>query len=440
MKKRKELLMVVLAAVMMFGGIFMLDVTAKADAVVNAVSMSLDDTFASGTIWEKGTADFYVVTLPSDGWLTVTYQGWSIGDAYYSISKEDLTKSYTKDEISTSTDTSPVTHYRTLALEAGKYVVKVGANGNHTGNYKIKASFKAAGNDEDSNNNEFVTAQRLEQQQIITGFISEDDKVDFYKIELPAQQTIQVIYTARIADSYFHVWNEDNVECHKAVVYAASETQPQTYIYEATLNPGIYYIQIYPSGSNRGRYTLQWKEKVMTKSLSISGNKSGRVIVGKKVKLSAKINPSNTSVKTVEWETSDHNTAEVDQNGNVTTKRPGVVKITATATDGSKKSDTYTLVIIPKKESNLKLSARYYNRDKIYVSFNEQFGSTGYQVQYATNKNFHGAKSKKTKLSFLELTNLKKNNTYYIRVRAYVKKGKKTYNGAWSRVSSVKLK
>lgn len=440
MKKWKELLMVVLAAVIMFGGISMLDVTAKADVGVDAVSMSLDDTFVSGTIWEKGTADFYVVTLPSDGWLTVTYQGWNIGDAYYSILKEDLTKSYTKDEIYTSTDISPITHSRTLALENGRYMVKVWASGNHTGDYKIKASFKAAENNEDSNNNEFITAQRLEQKRLITGFISEDDKVDFYKIELPAQQTIQVVYTASIADSYFHVWNGDNTERHKAEVYTASETQPKTYLYEATLNPGIYYIQIYPYGSNRGRYTLQWKEKIMTQSLSISADKSGSVIAGKKVRLSAKFNPSNVSEKTVEWKTSNNNTAEVDQNGNVTTKRPGVVKITATATDGSNKFDTYTLVIIPKKESNLKLSARYYYRDKIYVSFDEQYGSTGYQVQYATNKNFHGAKSKKTKLSFLELDNLKKNNTYYIRVRAYIKNGKKTYNGAWSRVSSVKLK
>lgn len=440
MKKCKKLLSVILAIVMAFGGIAMSATTVKADSGVDTIRLPLDDIFASGTIATEGAANFYEVKLPSDGWLTVTYQGWDIEDAYYSISNEDMTREYHKNEVFNSSNISPKTSARTLALEAGNYTVKVWGYGKHIGNYKIKASFIAAQNNENSNNNEFSTAQKLNKNQKVTGFLSEDDTVDFYRIDLEKKQTIQIIYTARIEDSYFQIWDKDNIELHKTNIFNASETQPKTYLYEVTLAPGTYYVQIYPYGYDRGRYTLQWKEKIMTKSLSISSNKPNSVVSGTKVKLSVKFNPANTTVKTFEWRSSNSSIAEINSKGNIITRRPGIVKFTVTAMDGSNKFKAYTLIVKPKKVPKPKLSISSYYSKRLYVNFNTQYGSDGYQIQYATDKNFRGAKTKNVTSSSVTLNNLKRNKKYYVRVRAYVKKGKTIYPGLWSSVASKTVK
>ena len=107
MKKCKKLLSFILAIVMAFGGIAMSATTVKADSGVDTIRLPLDDIFASGTIATEGAANFYEVKLPSDGWLTVTYQGWDIEDAYYSISNEDMTREYHKNEVFNSSNISP---------------------------------------------------------------------------------------------------------------------------------------------------------------------------------------------------------------------------------------------------------------------------------------------------------------------------------------------
>ena len=67
----------------------------------------------------------------------------------------------------------------------------------------------------------------------------------------------------------------------------------------------------------------------------------------------------------------------------------------------------------------------------------------GIQVQYAMNRSF--TKKKKTismdyATSFKTIKGLKKNKTYYVRVRAYnEKRGAKKY-GKWSAVKKVKIR
>ena len=70
-------------------------------------------------------------------------------------------------------------------------------------------------------------------------------------------------------------------------------------------------------------------------------------------------------------------------------------------------------------------------------------GSTGYQVQYSTSKNFAKANtvkiagSGKHSLTVKKLTSKK---TYYVRVRAYKTANKKTAYGAWSASKKVVVK
>ena len=70
--------------------------------------------------------------------------------------------------------------------------------------------------------------------------------------------------------------------------------------------------------------------------------------------------------------------------------------------------------------------------------------TTGYQIQYSTNKNFKkGNKTvtvKSNKTVKKTVKNLKAKKTYYVRIRAYKTVNGKKYYSAWSKAKSVKTK
>lgn len=82
------------------------------------------------------------------------------------------------------------------------------------------------------------------------------------------------------------------------------------------------------------------------------------------------------------------------------------------------------------------------SKAKVSVSWKRDKKATGYQLQYSTNKKFKkGVKTikiKKNKTTSTVIKNLKTKKTYYIRVRSYRKKGKKTKYGRWSKTSVVR--
>ncbi len=69
---------------------------------------------------------------------------------------------------------------------------------------------------------------------------------------------------------------------------------------------------------------------------------------------------------------------------------------------------------------------------------------TGYQIQYALNKKFTKKKKmitiKKNKTVKKKIKKLKGGKKYFVRIRTYRKKGKKTYYSKWSGVKTVKVK
>lgn len=88
---------------------------------------------------------------------------------------------------------------------------------------------------------------------------------------------------------------------------------------------------------------------------------SNKIAAGKKIKLTATINPKNATKKTLKWTTNNKKLATVDKNGVVKfNKKAGgkTVKITAEATDGSKKKATFTIKIMKGVVKKIKISGR----------------------------------------------------------------------------------
>lgn len=81
--------------------------------------------------------------------------------------------------------------------------------------------------------------------------------------------------------------------------------------------------------------------------------------VGNTLKLTATISPANADNKGVKWSTSDSSIASVDQNGNVTALKAGVVTITVVTNDQSK-STTCTINVISDKVTSISLPSSDY--------------------------------------------------------------------------------
>lgn len=88
-------------------------------------------------------------------------------------------------------------------------------------------------------------------------------------------------------------------------------------------------------------------------------------------------------------------------------------------------------------------SAKALKGQKLSIKWKRTSNASGYQIQYAANSRFSGAKTvtvKKGATTDKTITKLKKNKSYFVRVRAYrTFSGNKTYS-PWSKSKTVKIK
>lgn len=88
------------------------------------------------------------------------------------------------------------------------------------------------------------------------------------------------------------------------------------------------------------------KVRVVRKAKKVVLNKySASILVGGHVKLKARVKPKKTTIKKVTWKSSDTSIAMVSGTGEVLGLKEGMVRITATTTDGSKKKATCLVTV-----------------------------------------------------------------------------------------------
>ena len=93
----------------------------------------------------------------------------------------------------------------------------------------------------------------------------------------------------------------------------------------------------------------------------------------------------------------------------------------------------------PSKVKNLK--AINVNGKKAKISWKKVNGAVGYHIMYSTNKKFSkGVKHLRVDSTSKIVGKLKKNKTYYFKVRAYVINGNKKLYGSYSKVKSITVK
>ena len=264
---------------------------------------------------------------------------------------------------------------------------------------------------------------------------------------LPAKQQIQKLETR--FKGFFIDWAQkgsatgyeieysSNADFKDSTVKKLTANKPDTLTISGLTAGNKYYVRV-RSYTNVGEkvYYGAWSDSKnitaakydITKS-AISGI-STKTYTGKNITQSVKVKYNGKTLKSgTDYTVSYSNNKKV---GTAT------VKITGKGQYGGTVSKTFK--INPAKQKIQKLTAK---SKAFFIDWAQKGSATGYEVQYATNSKFTGAKKfdvANNKTDKMTISKLSANKKYYVKVRSYtLVKGTKYY-GEWSAVKSVTTK
>ncbi|MBR3245733.1 MAG: sirohydrochlorin cobaltochelatase, partial [Parasporobacterium sp.] len=203
-----------------------------------------------------------------------------------------------------------------------------------------------------------------------------------------------------------------------------------TLSYKNNVKVGTATIIVTGKGNYKGTATQTFK--IVAKALSaksVTLSKTSYVYNGNAKKPAVTVKDGNKTLKNgTDYTVSYKNNKNV---GKATVTIKGKGNYTGTVTKNFK--------IVPKGTTLTKVT-------KASKAFTAQWNAqktqtTGYQIQYSTNKNFKSATTKPVKSNAktsLKVSGLKANTTYYVRVRTYKTVGGVNYYSGWSGYKTVK--
>ena len=202
-----------------------------------------------------------------------------------------------------------------------------------------------------------------------------------------------------------------------------------TVSYSNNTKVGTAKVTITGKGNYTGSVSKTYIIKNNFKKATVSGI-STKAFTGKNITQSITVKYNGKTLKKgTDYTVSYSNNKSI---GTATVKIAGKGSYTGTITK--------TFKINPAKQEIQKLTAK---SKAFFVDWAQKESATGYEIQYATNSKFSGAKkvtvtnNKTDKKTVSKLSGKKK---YYVRVRSYTTVKGKKYYGAWSSTKSVTTK
>ena len=263
----------------------------------------------------------------------------------------------------------------------------------------------------------------------------------------PASQNIQKLETRY--GGFFVDWAQKGSATGYEIQYATNydftnaETKrltankPDTVTISGLYRGRNYFVRVRSYTIVKGStYYGEWSpiKNVVTASKNMSSvsisNISTKSFTGKAIAQSAKLKYKRSTLKNGR----DY-TVSYSSNKNVGT---ATIKFTGKGSYGGVVTKTFK--INPAKQNIQKLKSK---SRSFFIDWAQKGSATGYEIQYATNSKFSGAKkvtvtnNKTDKKTISKLSGKKK---YYVRVRSYTTVKGKKYYGAWSSTKSVTTK
>lgn len=165
-------------------------------------------------------------------------------------------------------------------------------------------------------------------------------------------------------------------------------------------------------------------------SFSVTPSKTKTIDIGQSFTFKTKVYPTNADDKTLLYESSDDDVAEVSPNGKVTGVSAGSAVITVTAKSNPAKIKKVTVNVRPAK---VVITSRKATTDGVVLKWKDADGAEGYEVY----RKLYGSSSKSKRIATVdddtEYTDetAKKGKKYVYSVKSYIEvNGKKIYSAA----------
>ena len=228
-----------------------------------------------------------------------------------------------------------------------------------------------------------------------------------------------------------------NANMSGAVSKHLTANKPDTLTVSGLSGDKTYYVRVRSYTNVNGKvYYGAWSD---VKSIKTANNDitkatvsgiSTKLFTGKAITQNVTVKVGNTVLKNgTDYTVSYSNNKKVGK---------ATVKITGKGKYGG--VITKTFKINPAKQEIQKLTAK---SKAFFVDWAQKGSATGYEIQYATNSKFTGAKKvtiTNNKTDKTTVSKLSANKKYYVRVRSYTTVGGTKYYGAWSAVKNVTTK
>ena len=228
-----------------------------------------------------------------------------------------------------------------------------------------------------------------------------------------------------------------NANMSGAVSKHLTANKPDTLTVSGLAGDKTYYVRVRSYTNVNGKvYYGAWSD---VKSIKTANNDitkatvsgiSTKLFTGKAITQNVTVKVGNTVLKNgTDYTVSYSNNKKVGK---------ATVKITGKGKYGG--VITKTFKINPAKQEIQKLTAK---SKAFFVDWAQKGSATGYEIQYATNSKFTGAKKvtiTNNKTDKTTISKLSANKKYYVRVRSYTTVGGTKYYGAWSSVKNVTTK
>lgn len=264
---------------------------------------------------------------------------------------------------------------------------------------------------------------------------------------LPAKQQIQKLET-RYKGFYidwaqkgsatgYDVEYSVNANMNGAASRHLTANKPDTLTVSGLAGDKTYYVRVRSYTNRNGKvYYGAWSDVKSIKTAnnditkaSVSGI-STKAFTGKAITQNVTVKVGNTVLKNgTDYTVSYSNNKKVGK---------ATVKITGKGKYGG--VITKTFKINPAKQKIQKLTAK---SKAFFIDWAQKGSATGYEIQYATNSKFTGAKKvtiTNNKTDKTTVSKLSANKKYYVRVRSYTTVKGTKYYGAWSATKTVTTK
>ena len=222
-----------------------------------------------------------------------------------------------------------------------------------------------------------------------------------------------------------------------AVSRHLTANKPDTLTISGLAGDKVYYVRVRSYTNVNGKiYYGAWSD---VKSIKTANNDitkatvsgiSTKAFTGKAITQNVTVKVGSTVLKNgTDYTVSYSNNKKVGK---------ATVKITGKGKYGGVITKTFN--INPAKQSIQKLTAK---SKAFFIDWAQKGSATGYEVQYATNSKFTGAKKvtiTNNKTDKTTVSKLYANKKYYVRVRSYTTVNGTKYYGAWSAVKNVTTK